>query len=135
MQACPMLIPLTVAPLCRTAEAGARCLSPLLLYCHFDSQLGTDDHNGELTLQASKERLEDVRRELREIEEALKPQELRYQAEHNTLEELRALQRKRDELKVKLAEAENRLDLAMVADIKCAPLPVNTMPLTILVCC
>ena len=76
-------------------------------------------------MQASKERLEDVRRELREIEEALKPRELRYQAEHTTLEELRALQRKRDELKVKLAEAENRLDLAMVADIKCATVPVR----------
>ncbi len=69
-------------------------------------------------LQASKERLDDVRRELRDIEERLKPQELRYQAEHGTLEELRGLQRKRDELKVKLAEAENRLDMAMVADIR-----------------
>lgn len=68
--------------------------------------------------QASKERLDDVRRELRDIEERLKPQELRYQAEHGTLEELRGLQRKRDELKVKLAEADNRMDMAMVADIK-----------------
>ena len=80
-----------------------------------------------MTLQASKDQLEDVRRELRNIEEALKPQELRYRAEHDTLEELRALQRKRDELKVKLAEAENRLDLAMVADIKCAPVPINAV--------
>lgn len=69
-------------------------------------------------------------RELREIEEALRPRELRYQAEHATLEALRALQRKRDELKVKLAEAENRLDLAMVADIKCAPAPANAAQLT-----
>ena len=68
--------------------------------------------------QASKERLDEVRRELRDIEERLKPQELRYQAEHGTLEELRGLQRKRDELKVKLAEADNRMDMAMVADIK-----------------
>ena len=59
-----------------------------------------------------------MRRELREIEERLKPQELRYRAEHGTLEELRGLQRKRDELKVKLAEADNRMDMAMVADIK-----------------
>ena len=71
-----------------------------------------------MTLQTSKERLEEVRKELRDIEEQLKPLELRYSAEHKTLEELRALQRKRDELKVKLQEAENRLDLAMVADIK-----------------
>lgn len=69
-------------------------------------------------VQASKERLGDVRRELQEIEERLKPQELRYQAEHGALEALRTLQRKRDELKVKLAEADNRMDLAMVADIR-----------------
>ena len=103
--------------------------------CPLPIRLGTDDKECKLTLQASKERLEDVRRELREIEEALKPRELRYQAEHTTLEELRALQRKRDELKVKLAEAENRLDLAMVADIKCAPVPVLALQCTILAQC
>ena len=86
-------------------------------------------------MQASKERLDEVRRELRDIEERLKPQELRYQAEHGTLEELRGLQRKRDELKVKLAEAENRLDLAMVADIKCAPVPPRIAQMTILAPC
>lgn len=71
--------------------------------------------------QASKERLEEVRRELQEIEEKLKPLTMRYAAEKRALDELRALQKKRDELKVKLAEAEHRMDLAMVADIKCAP--------------
>ena len=103
--------------------------------CSLPVRFGADDQECKLTLQASKERLEDVRRELREIEEALKPRELRYQAEHTTLEELRALQRKRDELKVKLAEAENRLDLAMVADIKCAPVPPRIAQMTILAPC
>ena len=37
------------------------------------------------------------------------------------MEELRALQKKREELRVKLKEAEARYDLAMVADLKCAP--------------
>jgi len=39
------------------------------------------------------------------------------------MEELRALQKKREELRVKLKEAEARYDLAMVADLKCAPAP------------
>ena len=34
------------------------------------------------------------------------------------LDELRALQKKRDELLVRLETAQNRMDLAMVADIK-----------------
>lgn len=34
MQACPMLIPRTVAPISRTSsQAGPACLSPLLLHC------------------------------------------------------------------------------------------------------
>lgn len=65
-----------------------------------------------------------MRRELQEIEEKLKPLAMRYSAEKRALDELRALQKKRDELKVKLAEAENRMDLAMVADIKCGPHPL-----------
>ena len=37
------------------------------------------------------------------------------------MEELRALQKKREELRVKLKEAEARYDLAMVADLRRAP--------------
>ena len=72
--------------------------------------------------QASQDRLEEVRKELAALEEQLRPLEMRYQAEKRILDELRELQRKRDELKTKLAEAENRMDLAMVADIKCVAL-------------
>lgn len=59
-----------------------------------------------------------MRLELKDLEDKLRPRLMRYQQEKKALDELRALQRKRDELKVKLAEAENRMDLAMVADIK-----------------
>ncbi len=75
--------------------------------------------------QASQDRLEEVRKELAALEEQLRPLEMRYQAEKRILDELRELQRKRDELKTKLAEAENRMDLAMVADIKCAAFPAS----------
>ena len=71
--------------------------------------------------QASKKRLEEVQHELAELEEKLKPRLARYEAEKRHMEELRGLQKKREELKVKLAEAELRYDLAMVADIKYVP--------------
>jgi hypothetical protein len=48
---------------------------------------------------------------------------MRYEQEKKDMEELRALQKKREELRVKLKEAEARYDLAMVADLKCAPAP------------
>lgn len=64
-----------------------------------------------------------MRRELKELEDKLNPLLMRYKQEKQALDELRNLQRKRDELKVKLAEAENRMDLAMVADIKYAISP------------
>ena len=46
--------------------------------------------------------------------------QMRYEQEKKDMEELRALQKKREELRVKLKEAEARYDLAMVADLKCA---------------
>jgi hypothetical protein len=49
--------------------------------------------------------------------------QMRYEQEKKDTEELRALQKKREELRVKLKEAEARYDLAMVADLKCAPSP------------
>ena len=64
-----------------------------------------------------------MRRELSALEDQLRPLEMRYRSEKRILDELRALQNKRDELKTKLSEAENRMDLAMVADIRCAHMP------------
>ena len=46
--------------------------------------------------------------------------QMRYEQEKKDMEELRALQKKREELRVKLKEAEARYDLAMVADLKYA---------------
>lgn len=47
--------------------------------------------------------------------------QMRYEQEKRDMEELRALQKKREELRVKLKEAEARYDLAMVADLRRAP--------------
>ena len=47
--------------------------------------------------------------------------QMRYEQEKKDMEELRALQKKREELRVKLKEAEARYDLAMVADLRRAP--------------
>ncbi len=52
--------------------------------------------------------------------------QMRYEQEKKDMEELRALQKKREELRVKLKEAEARYDLAMVADLKCAPVSLQT---------
>ncbi|KAK9844178.1 hypothetical protein WJX81_007123 [Elliptochloris bilobata] len=68
--------------------------------------------------KASHERLAEVRKELAALEEKLRPLIMRYEQEKKDMEELRALQKKREELRVKLKEAEARYDLAMVADLK-----------------
>lgn len=82
----------------------------------------------------SKQRLEEVRKELAGINEKLAPLLAEYKKcargpltiltthvchrEKAVLDELRALQKKRDELQVRLEQAQARMDLAMVADIK-----------------
>ena len=68
--------------------------------------------------QVSQQRLEEVRKELAELQDKLQPLMLRYQQEKQRLEGIRQLQKKKEELLMKLQEAENRMDLAMVADIK-----------------
>ena len=68
--------------------------------------------------QVSQQRLEEVRKELADLQDKLQPLMLRYQQEKQRLEEIRQLQKKKEELLIKLQEAENRMDLAMVADIK-----------------
>ena len=59
-----------------------------------------------------------MRKELAALKEQLQPLMMRYQAEKARLQEIRALQTKKEELEIKLKQAEQRLDLAMVADIK-----------------
>ena len=68
--------------------------------------------------QVSQQRLEEVRKELADLQDKLQPLMLRYQQEKQRLEGIRQLQKKKEELLMKLQEAENRMDLAMVADIK-----------------
>eukprot|EP00884_Botryococcus_braunii_P013589 jgi/Botrbrau1/22230/Bobra.168_1s0061.1 len=68
--------------------------------------------------KASKDRLEEVRKELADLKNKLQPLQMRYQSEKKRLDELHTLQKKKEDLQVKLEQAENRYDLAMVADIK-----------------
>lgn len=66
----------------------------------------------------SQARLEEVQRELGALADKLQPLQLRYQSEKVRLDDLRALQQKKEDLHVRLQQAENRFDLATVADIR-----------------
>eukprot|EP00958_Prasinococcus_capsulatus_P000974 scaffold88_cov387-Prasinococcus_capsulatus_cf.AAC.8 len=66
----------------------------------------------------SKKRLQEVKQELAELKEQLRPLEDQLQKEKARHQELRKLALKREELQQLLQEAENRGDLARVADIK-----------------
>ena len=66
----------------------------------------------------SVERLGEVRREMGELADKLKPLQMRYQQEKAQLDEIKGLQKKKEELQIRLGQAEARMDLAMVADIK-----------------
>ena len=69
-------------------------------------------------MQVSKERLDQVRQEIAALKDKLRPLEMRYEMEKKRLDDIRALQKKKEELEIKLQQAEMRMDLAMVADIK-----------------
>ena len=68
--------------------------------------------------KASEARLAEVRRELADLHDALAPLAAKYSREKERLDSIRALQKKRDELLIKLAEAERRQDLPLAADLK-----------------
>jgi ATP-dependent Clp protease ATP-binding subunit ClpB len=68
--------------------------------------------------KVSQQRLKEVRQELGEIKDSLKPLQMRYESEKSRLDEIKRLQKKKEELQIRLEQAENRMDLAMVADIK-----------------
>ena len=68
--------------------------------------------------KVSQERVAEVRREIGEIQDTLKPLQMRYESEKGRLDEIKALQKKKEELQIRLEQAENRMDLAMVADIR-----------------
>ncbi|KAL5990099.1 Chaperone protein ClpB1 [Asimina triloba] len=68
--------------------------------------------------KASKARLVEVRKELDDLRDKLQPLKMKYQKEKERLDELRRLKQKREELLYALQEAERRMDLARVADLK-----------------
>lgn len=69
------------------------------------------------------QRLQKVKEEMAHIKEEMKPLQMKYENERKRLEEIRALQRKSEELKQKVIEAERRHDLALAADLKYYAIP------------
>lgn len=59
-----------------------------------------------------------MRKELEDLRDKLQPLKMKYQKEKERLDEIRRLKQKKDELLFSLQEAERRMDLARVADIR-----------------
>ncbi|MCO5557431.1 hypothetical protein L7F22_010995 [Adiantum nelumboides] len=68
--------------------------------------------------KASKARLLEVRTELDDLRDKLQPLKMKHQKEKERVDEIRRLKQKREELLFSLQEAERRMDLARVADLK-----------------
>ncbi|XP_042501612.1 chaperone protein ClpB1 [Macadamia integrifolia] len=68
--------------------------------------------------KASKARLVEVRKELDDLRDKLQPLMMKYRKEKQRIDEIRRLKQKREELLITLQEAERRMDLARVADLK-----------------
>ncbi|CDJ48173.1 heat shock protein, putative [Eimeria brunetti] len=72
---------------------------------------------------ASQERLSEVRQEIAKHRETLKPLQLQYTREKETLDELRQLALKEDELKAKIEKAERLGQMDLVAELRYDALP------------
>ncbi|CDJ39210.1 heat shock protein, putative [Eimeria tenella] len=72
---------------------------------------------------ASQERLNEVRQEIAKHRETLKPLQLQYTREKETLDELRQLALKEDELKAKIEKAERLGQMDLVAELRYDALP------------
>lgn len=72
---------------------------------------------------ASEERLSEVRQEIARLRETLKPLQLQYSREKETLDELRQLAQKEDDLKAKIEKAERLGQMDVVADLRYDALP------------
>lgn len=68
--------------------------------------------------KASKARLLEVRSELDDLRDKLQPLKMKHQKEKERVDEIRRLKQRREELLFTLQEAERRMDLARVADLK-----------------
>ncbi|GLC35085.1 hypothetical protein PLESTM_000277900 [Pleodorina starrii] len=71
----------------------------------------------------SKKRAAEVEKELAALDDALQPLLQRYQQERERLESLRRMAKKRDEILVNIQLAEQRKDLARIADLRYGALP------------
>ncbi|OEH76813.1 heat shock protein [Cyclospora cayetanensis] len=72
---------------------------------------------------ASEERLSAVRQEIAKLRETLKPLQLQYSREKETLDELRQLALKEDDLKAKIEKAERLGQMDLVAELRYDALP------------
>lgn len=72
---------------------------------------------------SSQQRLAKVKEELARIDEELKPLIAMHQKERGRIDELRQLNQKLDELRIKAAEAERRHDLTLAADLRYFAIP------------
>ncbi|XP_051225981.1 chaperone protein ClpB1 [Lolium perenne] len=68
--------------------------------------------------KASKARLVEVRKELDDLRDKLQPLQMKYRKEKQRIDEIRSLKQRREELQFTLQEAERRMDLARVADLR-----------------
>jgi ATP-dependent Clp protease ATP-binding subunit ClpB len=59
-----------------------------------------------------------VKKELDDLRDKLQPLTMKYRKEKERIDEIRKLKQRREELQFSLQEAERRMDLARVADIK-----------------
>ena len=59
-----------------------------------------------------------VRKELDDLRDKLQPLMMKYRKEKERIDEIRSLKQRREELMFTLQEAERRMDLARVADLK-----------------
>lgn len=59
-----------------------------------------------------------VRKELDDLRDKLQPLTMKYRKEKERIDEIRKLKQRREELQFSLQEAERRMDLARVADLK-----------------
>jgi ATP-dependent Clp protease ATP-binding subunit ClpB len=59
-----------------------------------------------------------VRKELDDLRDKLQPLQMKYRKEKERIDEIRTLKQRREELQFTLQEAERRMDLARVADLR-----------------
>jgi len=73
--------------------------------------------------QTAKDRLQKVEEEIEKLNEQLKPLKEQYQNEKKRIDEIGTMNKKLDEIRYKIAEAERKQDLALAADLKYYALP------------